>query len=215
MFTQRHQVEFVFHTHGGKRAGAGRKRTHSAGRVVHRPRPALASRHPVHVTLRVKEHVWNLRARRCFRHIAAAFRATTAAREQRGFRLNEYSVQGNHLHLIVEAADAVRLARGLQSLEIRIAKNVNRVMGARGAVFAERYHAHILRTPAEVRNALVYVRGNFAVHAQRRGDPAPSHTDACSSVALVDGRLPDQDRPLVSPAKTWLLTIGWMRAAGP
>ena len=215
MFTQRHQVEFVFRTRGGKRAGAGRKRTRSAGRVVHRPRPALASRYPVHVTLRVKEHVWNLRARRCFRHVAAAFRATAAAREQSGFRLNEYSVQGNHLHLIVEAADAIRLARGLQSLEIRIAKNVNRVMGARGAVFAERYHAHILRTPAEVRNALVYVRGNFAVHAQRRGDPAPSHTDDCSSVALVDGRLPGEDRPLVSPAKTWLLMIGWMRAAGP
>ena len=215
MSTQRSQVEFVFHTHGGKRAGAGRKRTHSAGRVVHRPRPALASRHPVHVTLRVKEQVWNLRARRCFRHVAAAFRATTAAREQRGFRLNEYSVQGNHLHLIVEAADAVRLARGLQSLEIRIAKSVNKVMDAHGAVFAERYHAHILRTPAEVRNALVYVRGNFSVHAQRRGEPTPSTPDDCSSVALVDGQLPDEAGPLVSPAKTWLLTIGWMRAAGP
>ena len=205
----------MFRSHGGKRAGAGRKQTRSAGRVVHRPRPALASRHPVHVTLRVKDHVWNLRARRCFRHVAKAFRAATAAREKRGFRLNEYSVQGNHLHLIVEAADAGRLARGLQSLEIRIAKNVNKVMDTHGAVFAERYHAHILRTPAEVRNALAYVRGNFTVHAQRRGEPAPSRPDDCSSVALVGGKLPDEDGPpLVSPARTWLLAIGWLRAAG-
>ena len=180
--------------------------------MPHRPRPALASRHPVHVTLRVKDHVWNLRARRCFRHVAAAFRAATAAREKRGFRLNEYSVQGNHLHLIVEAADAQRLARGLQSLEIRIAKNVNGMMGTRGAVFADRYHAHILRTPAEVRNALVYVRGNFGVHAQRRGEPIPAQPDQRSSATLVDGKLPDEDGPpLVAPAGTWLLAIGWRR----
>ena len=205
----------LFRQHGGRRRGAGRKRTRAPGRVVHRPRPALASRYPVHVTLRVKDHVWNLRARRCFRHVAAAFRVATAVRERRGFRLNEYSVQGNHLHLIVEAADAVRLARGLQSLEIRIAKNVNGVMKARGAVFADRYHAHILRTPAEVRNALVYVRGNFAVHALRRGDPAPRHADACSSAALVDRRLPgEKGPPLVAEPGTWLLATGWRRARG-
>ena len=169
----------------------------------------------MHVTLRVKDHVWNLRARRCFRHVAAAFRAATAAREERGFRLNEYSVQGNHLHLIVEAGDEKRLSRGLQSLEIRIAKNVNGVMGTRGAVFADRYHAHVLRTPAEVRNALVYVRGNFAVHAQRRGEPAAAHADPCSSVALVGHKLPDgEGPPLVSPATTWLLTIGWRMVKG-
>ena len=180
--------------------------------MPHRPRPPLASRHPVHVTLRVKGHVWNLRARRCFRHVAAAFRAATAARERRGFRLNEYSVQGNHLHLIVEAADEMRLSRGLQSLEIRIAKNLNGVMDTRGPVFADRYHAHILRTPAEVRNALAYVRGNFALHAERRGEMVAAHADPCSSVALVDCKLPDEDGPpLVSTATTWLLAIGWRR----
>ena len=32
--------------------------------VAHRTRPALASRFPVHVTMRVRPEVWNLRSRR-------------------------------------------------------------------------------------------------------------------------------------------------------
>ena len=122
-------------------------------------------------------------------------------------------VPGNHLHLIVEAQDARCLARGVHSLEIRVAKGLNHLMERRGAVFADRYHAHILRTPAEVANALRYVRGNFAVHAARRGEAASSLPDEYSSAALVDGVLPrEQDGPLVSAAETWLLTSGWRLA---
>ena len=76
----------------------------------------------VHVTLRVAPEVWNLRSRRCFREIARAFRAV---RGRDGFRLAEFSVQGNHLHLIVEARDKEALSRGLRSLEICMAKRLN------------------------------------------------------------------------------------------
>jgi hypothetical protein len=43
-----------------------------------------------------------------------------------------YSIQGNHLHLIVEADDAAALSRGLQGLLIRVARSLNRVAGRRG-----------------------------------------------------------------------------------
>jgi hypothetical protein len=228
MRTASRQLGFRFPGRGGKRKGAGRKPKGEQAGVSHHGRPALASRHPVHVTLRVHPHVWNLRSRRCFSVIARAFRAATrrAARgaspavgapsrsgHHRGaFRLVEYSVQGNHLHLIVEAADAGALARGLQSLEIRIAKGVNALMGTRGAVFADRYHAHILRTPTEVANALGYVRGNFAIHAARQGAMPIHAQDPRSSVVLIDGSLPDeQGPPLVAPPHTWLLSVGWRR----
>ena len=44
-----------------------------------------------------------------------------------------------------EAADAMALARGVQALSIRAARAINRVLGRRGKVFADRYHAHISR----------------------------------------------------------------------
>jgi len=42
-----------------------------------------------------------------------------------GFRLNQFSVQTNHLHLIVEASDRIALARGMQGLATRMAKALN------------------------------------------------------------------------------------------
>lgn len=205
------QLPLLFSRAGGLRPGAGRKPKPGAG-VPHRPRPVLASRHPVHVTLRVAPEVWNLRTRRCFREIARAFRAVHGGRD---FRLAEFSVQGNHLHLIVEARDREALSRGLQRIEIRIARRLNSVMGRRsGAVFPDRYHAHILRTPTEVARALTYVRGNFAVHAARRREHLPAAlVDRFSSAALVDGAwTEEQGPPLVLAPRTWLLVEGWRRA---
>jgi putative transposase len=162
----------------------------------------------VHVTLRVLPHVWNLRSRRCFIAIAAAF---AGVRQRDGFRLIHFSVQGNHLHLVVEASDAQSLSRGLQALTIRIAKRLNRVMGRCGTVFADRYHEHVLRTPSEVSRALAYVLGNFAVHARRRGDSsADAEVDPYCSVS-VDVQL-GPGPPLVSEPRTWLLCSGWRKA---
>jgi putative transposase len=201
------QLSLALPCRGGKRRGAGRKPTRATAGISHKQRPALPARFPVHVTLRVKAEVWNLRSRRSFRRIAAAFRGV---RNRRTFRLSEYAILGNHLHLIVEANDRSCLARGLQALEIRVAKALNKMMDRHGAVFADRYHAHILRTPTEVANALRYVRGNFSVHAARQGDPVLVVPDEYSSAALINLALPhEQDGPLVSPARTWLLSTGF------
>ena len=69
----------------------------------------------------------------------------------------QFSVQRDHVHLLVEALDVRTLSRGLQGLAIRIAKGVNCVLRRRGRVWADRFHARILRTPREARNALIYV----------------------------------------------------------
>jgi putative transposase len=184
---------------GGRRKGAGRRRDPNSG-VMHIRRRRFRNM-PVHITLRVLPHVWNLRSKRCFRAIGDAF---AAGREKFGARLCHWSVQGNHIHLIVEGHDAQALSRAMQGLEIRIAKALNRVMGRSGKVFADRYHAHVLRTPREVQNALHYVLGNHAVHARRAGRRAEVGVDAYSSRGYRMLRLPLRGEPMV-PARTWLL----------
>src|SRR6185503_20762307 len=90
--------------------------------------------------------------------------------------------------LIVEARDPRELARALQGLCIRMAKGLNRVMGRKGTVFADRYHARSLATPTEVRRALVYVLGNGRKHLTRVGHRLPSSwLDPFSSAAWFDG----------------------------
>ena len=178
---------------GGRRPNAGRK---AGPRVSHHPREKLAHRFPVHVTLRLRPEVWNLRSKRCFRALCSAF---ARGRERRGFRLVHFSVQGNHLHLVVEAPDERGLARGMQGLAVRMAKRLNHVMGRHGPVFADRYHAHILRSPRETSAAVAYVLGNFARHRAEQDRPVSfgSVDPFCSAAP--------HELALTTAAQTWLL----------
>ena len=198
------QLGLEFRTWGGKRAGAGRKPAGAKAGVTHRPRAEWRQRRPLHVTLRVASHVYNLRSRRSFKVIEAAL---SIGGDRFEVRIVHFSVQGNHLHLIVEAPNRRALARAIQGLSIRIAKGLNRMMGCAGRVFDDRFHARVLRTPTEVRNAIHYVLDNARKHAAQRGATySPAYVDRYSSAGALDVELP--------AAQTWLLREGWKRA-GP
>src|SRR5215813_8922650 len=155
------QLELALPSHGGARHGAGRKPKGRTALVSHAPRPRFNKPTPVHVTVRVAQRVWNLRSGRCYRVITAAF---AAARGRFGLRLIEFNVLGNHLHLVVEADHNQALSRGMQGLCVRIAKAMNRLMGTRGAVLGDHYHANMLESPTKLVNAIAYVLGNAEHH---------------------------------------------------
>jgi REP-associated tyrosine transposase len=200
------------HTHGGLRPGAGRK-PGPRPQVPRVARPAVASRFPVHVTLRLLENMPSLRQEPVFGVLCDAL---AAGADRLGMRIVEYSAQGDHLHLIAEARDSESLHKGMQGLSIRIAKAINRLMGRKGKVFADRYHVRILKTPREVRNALLYALNNAHRHAVAAGRRPPEGVDPYSSGPWFDGwREPvvsSAAGPRVSvPGRTWLLTTGWRR----
>src|SRR5512143_1682472 len=208
------QLDFGFRTPPRKRERRrGRPAKHE--RVPHLVREVKA-RYPLHVTLRMLPHVWQLRSRRCYTVLERAF---YAACEKFDTRIVHYSVQHNHVHLVAETGDARALARGIQGLAIRMAKGLNRVMHRGGRVFGDRYHARPLRSPTEVRKALVYVYGNARKHEARFGTTfPPDWVDPCSSARWFDGWAMPIDRadtaaPVATP-KLWLLTVGWQRAGG-
>jgi len=198
------QLQLDLKTWGGKRRRAGRKPKGPRTLVSHKARAALRPQWPVHVTLRVREHVWNLRAPLCF---AVVTRCLEVAKDRFGCRIVEFSVQGNHMHLLVEAVDKLALRRGMQGLVIRVARRLNRLMGRRGPVFVDHYHSRALRTPTEVARARAYVLGNFAHHAEQRGRQiGANRPDPCSSAAAGPR--------VVAEPRTWLMSVGWTRASG-
>jgi len=209
------QLELPVRTHGGRRKGAGRPRR-SAESVPHARRPEVSDRHPLHVTLRVRRDVWNLRSERGF---ACVRRALVAEQAPGRLRIVQYSVQGNHLHLVVEADDRAMLSRRMQGFSIRLAKRINRMMGrARGRVLAERYHARALKTPTEVRNVLKYVLRNHEKHSAQAGRVGIAIDPFSSAPWFEHWSTPPRagvtGPPPTSAPTSYLLKTGWMRAGG-
>ena len=140
-----------------------------------------------------------------------------AARRER-FRVVEFSIQTDHIHLLVEARDRIELARGLQGLVGPLARVVNPVLERTGKLFVVRYHARALRTPREVRHAVVYVLANAKKHPEWEAEPitlVEKGIDPCSSAPWSGAwarRPPPPSRlaPVCGP-ETWLLGKGWRR----
>jgi len=202
------QHELVFKTWGGARRGAGRKRAGRRARVPHDARPRHRASEPVHLTVRLRDDLPTLRDRGARDAVAWAF---AGARERSEFRLTHFSLQSNHLHLLAEADDRRAISRGMQGLLVRIARALNTLWKRRGSVFADRFHSRALRTPREVRAALVYVLHNARHHEIRL-----SGIDPFSSGAWFRGwtsKIADSIvlPPILVEARTWLLREGWLR----
>ncbi|MDB4944813.1 MAG: hypothetical protein JWP97_4347 [Labilithrix sp.] len=215
---------------GGRRPGAGRKPSPGrADMLRHVARPVLSGKHPVHVCTRTARGTgvpW-LRSER----IVAMVRTQIARASEKGFAVLHFSVQGTHLHLIVEADDATTLARGVQRLLSRIAMSLNAQLGRRGRVWRDRYFRQDITGPTQMRGALVYVLFNVRRHT------APSdgglsrfdrRIDPMSSAAWLDGWHPrsrprdgeleeaQSGPPVVARPRTWLARTGWRtRGGGP
>jgi REP element-mobilizing transposase RayT len=205
--------------HGGWRPGSGRPRSRTG--VAHEKREEFKRDKPQHVTLRVAKGVPNLRKNRVRRIVSAAIRA---GGHSATFRVVHYAILGNHLHLITEAQDTRGLARGMQGLCVRLARRINLVLSRRGALFGDRYHARVLKTPREVRNAIRYVLLNERKHCAERGEKVGKYwVDPFSSGYFFDGwkqqRRFDEPwqkeiltaGPATAPPTVWLLTTGWRR----
>jgi REP element-mobilizing transposase RayT len=203
---QGRQLELVVRTWGGRREGAGRKPGPGRRHVPHRRRERHDPRCPAHVTLRAAAGLPSLRGAQVFPAVRDALAAASGER----FRVLQFSVQKDHVHLLLESDTIVGFRRGVQGLAIRIARAVNRVLGRRGRVWGDRYHTRRLKTPREVRNALVYVLTNWRKHV-----PGARGIDPRSSGVWFEGwrermRATQEKSPVAAP-RTWLARLGWRK----
>ena len=196
----------------------------------HRPREAHRAAHPLHVVLRSRFRP--LRSQFVFPTLRRALALASRARPE--FRVVQFSVQSDHLHLIVEAETKQALSRGMQGLAIRVARAVNRLVCRTGKVWADRFFSRSLPSPRAVKHALAYVLNNFRKHGVARGSRIDPYSSApyFAGFSELRGRAPCELRahaamPLVPrgvapprspselpilPPLTWLVEKGWQRA---
>ena len=196
------------------RAGEGRKRPGPKPglrpNVRHRERAVHKYWNPMHVTMRAVRGLPTFRAQTLY----AAFESAIRRTRRSDFRIVEFSVQDDHLHLIVEADDNDALARGMKSFSVRANRLFNAALGrGRGRVWADRYHRRDLTDARQVRNAIVYCLSNYKKH-QRITSGAP-RIDPCSSARWFEGwsmvRTQDDGPRPTEEARTVLLREKWQK----
>ncbi|MBV8759307.1 MAG: transposase [Deltaproteobacteria bacterium] len=209
-------------TWGGKRAGAGRKKS-STSDAPHRARPRVRKYDVQHVVLRTCKDVPRLRRGKTYQAIARALRRTPS---DPTFRICHTSIQRNHLHFLIEANDAAALSHGMRSLAIMAARAINKILGRNGRVFAYRYHATAISSPRQMRNALSYVLNNWRRHDEDESCEAAHRAalDPYSTALSFRGwregvfaipagceRLAGYEPLPAAAPETWLLRVGWER----
>lgn len=178
----------------------------------------------MHAVLRVTRDVGRLWRGEVLDALRRAISVVRSRRDE--FRVVHYSLQHNHLHLLVEAAGNESLAKGMQAFAISAARAINRVIGRTGRVFEHRFHSTVIGTPRQARNVLAYVLGNWRRHHEdeRSRQARTALLDPYSSAVSFDGwRQPTDWRSwpgwaryepvAVTPPETWLLSTGWKRVS--
>src|SRR4051812_14038914 len=93
-----------------RRAASGAR---GSSGVWHLRRPKLSGCEPLHITMRLRDDVPNLRKDEIFFHIQRAF---LGGKNRFGMRLIDFSILHNHMHFIVEAGSKHALSKGMQGL---------------------------------------------------------------------------------------------------
>ena len=195
---------------GGKRKGAGRKPNGAKAGVKHETRAKVTRTTPVFVTTKLVAGLPTLRAANEEEVIRQAFREVNALR---ALRIIQYSIQSNHLHLIVETRNAEQLSRGMSQLTIRLARRLNKLWGRKGKLWNDRFHSRVVETPTLMANVLNYCLLNGRKHGSWRG----KGPDPFSSGRWFTGwrhwpaEARDESCP-VAVAHSWLATEGWRRS---
>ena len=149
------------------------------------------------------------------------------------FRIVHLSPEPDHIHLIVEAETNDALAAGVRAFQISAAQQLNRAIGKRrgtkrrGKVFADRYHARLIKSPTQAHHTIAYVVNNWRRHDQDEdwGETRFWDVDYMSSAPSFTGwkELATQrlmhdvdpaERLQVARPQSWLLAAGW-QLAGP
>lgn len=139
--------------------GAGRPAIHDPG-IRHTSRPLLKRLSSLHLTVKIKKNKAGIKNKSVLRILR---RAILNARRQ-GLRVIHYSLEYDHIHLLIEADNNHILNKGMQSFGVTFSKAINRMRKLKGGVYKHRYHFRQISSSKELKNVLGYIFTNGIKH---------------------------------------------------
>ncbi len=139
--------------------GAGRSAIHDPG-IRHTKRPYLSKPTSLHLTVKIKKNKAEIKNKSV---LAILKRAILNARKQ-GLQVIHYSLEYDHVHLLIEADNNFILAKGMQAFGVTFSKAINRLKRLKGEVYKHRYHFRRISSSKELKNVMNYIFTNGLKH---------------------------------------------------
>jgi REP element-mobilizing transposase RayT len=138
---------------------AGRPAIQDPG-IRHTERPILTTPSSLHLTVKILRAKANLKNK----IILSILKKSIMNARKMGLRVIHYSLEYDHVHLLVEAADNFILGKGMQAFGITFSKALNRLRKIKGTVYKHRYHFRKIVGARQLKNVLNYIFSNGLKH---------------------------------------------------
>jgi REP element-mobilizing transposase RayT len=138
---------------------AGRPAIHDSG-IRHTRRFRLKKPSSLHLTIKVRENKADIQNKRILKALHYAIKRARL----KGLKIVHYTLEYNHVHLLVESVDNKILHKGMQAFGITIAKSINKIKSTKGAVYKNRYHLRVINSAKQLKNVLHYIFSNGVKH---------------------------------------------------
>ena len=142
---------------------AGRPAIHDPG-IRHTKRFKLKKSSSLHLTIKVRDNKADIQNKRILKALHYAIKRARL----KELKVIHYTLEYNHVHLLVESADNSVLHRGMQAFGITIAKAINKIKRTKGNVYKNRYHLRIINSPKQLKNVLHYIFCNGIKHKRTK-----------------------------------------------
>lgn len=114
----------------------------------------------MHITIKVRENKADIKSKRILKALhRVIFRARL-----KGIKIIHYTLEYNHVHLLVEAGDHRIMHQGMQGFGISFAKAINKLKTRKGGVYKHRHHLRKINSARDLKNVLHYIFNNRKHH---------------------------------------------------
>jgi REP element-mobilizing transposase RayT len=114
----------------------------------------------MHLTIKVEKRKAGLKNKSILKVLK---RAILKGRSS-GLRIIHFTLEYDHVHLLVESDCKIKLGRGMMRFGVTLAKGINKFQKGSGQVYKHRYHQRFINSGRDLKNVLNYIFKNGLKH---------------------------------------------------
>ena len=138
---------------------AGRKAIHAPS-IRHRKRAEIKKPSSLHLTIKIAKNKAGVKNKQILKVLKRAILKGRSA----GIRIIHFTLEYDHIHLLVEADCKIKLGRGMMRFGVTLAKGINHYRRDQGQVYKHRYHQRFITSRRDLKNVMNYIFHNGLKH---------------------------------------------------